>query len=77
VRIRARAVVTNKMPTGLNRGFGGQQLYFGLERLMYKVAFTVAWTRPRLGGGISLARVSSRTARRPARSTTRGLRAGV
>jgi 2-furoyl-CoA dehydrogenase large subunit len=42
VRIRARAVVTNKMPTGLNGGFGGQQLYFGLERLMDKVAFTVA-----------------------------------
>jgi 2-furoyl-CoA dehydrogenase large subunit len=41
VCIRARAVVTNKMPTGLNRGFGGQQLYFGLERLMDKVAFTV------------------------------------
>jgi len=38
VRIRARAVATNKMPTGLNRGFGGQQLYFGLERLMDKVA---------------------------------------
>ena len=38
VRIRARAVVTNTMPTGLNRGFGGQQLYFGLERLMDKVA---------------------------------------
>ena len=38
VQIRARAVVTNKMPTGLNRGFGGQQLYFGLERLMDQVA---------------------------------------
>jgi 2-furoyl-CoA dehydrogenase large subunit len=38
VRIRARAVVTNQMPTGLNRGFGGQQLYFGLERLMDEVA---------------------------------------
>ena len=38
VRIRARAVVSNKMPTGLNRGFGGQQLYFGLERLMDAVA---------------------------------------
>ncbi|HEY4466056.1 MAG TPA: xanthine dehydrogenase family protein molybdopterin-binding subunit [Streptosporangiaceae bacterium] len=38
VEIRARAVVTNKMPTGLNRGFGGQQLYFGLERLMDKIA---------------------------------------
>jgi 2-furoyl-CoA dehydrogenase large subunit len=38
VEIRARAVVTNEMPTGLNRGFGGQQLYFGLERLMDAVA---------------------------------------
>ncbi|MDQ1676073.1 MAG: 2-furoyl-CoA dehydrogenase large subunit [Actinomycetota bacterium] len=38
VELRARAVVTNKAPTGLNRGFGGQQLYFGLERLMDAVA---------------------------------------
>jgi 2-furoyl-CoA dehydrogenase large subunit len=38
VDIRARAVVTNQAPTGLNRGFGGQQLYFGLERLMDKIA---------------------------------------
>jgi 2-furoyl-CoA dehydrogenase large subunit len=41
VAIRARAVVTNKTPTGLNRGFGGQQLYFGLERLMDRVAAAV------------------------------------
>lgn len=38
VGIRARAVVSNKTPVGLNRGFGGQQLYFGLERLMDTVA---------------------------------------
>ncbi|MEU3275395.1 xanthine dehydrogenase family protein molybdopterin-binding subunit [Saccharomonospora sp. NPDC006951] len=38
VSIRSRAVVTNKTPTGLNRGFGGQQLYFGLERLMDEIA---------------------------------------
>jgi 2-furoyl-CoA dehydrogenase large subunit len=38
VDLRARAVVTNKAPTGLNRGFGGQQLYFGLERLMDEIA---------------------------------------
>ncbi|MGD9526284.1 xanthine dehydrogenase family protein molybdopterin-binding subunit [Pseudonocardia sp.] len=38
IEVRARAVVTNTMPTGLNRGFGGQQLYFGLERLMDAVA---------------------------------------
>jgi 2-furoyl-CoA dehydrogenase large subunit len=38
VGLRSRAVVTNKAPTGLNRGFGGQQLYFGLERLIDRVA---------------------------------------
>jgi 2-furoyl-CoA dehydrogenase large subunit len=38
VKIRARAVVTNKTPTGLNRGFGGQQLYFGLERMIDDIA---------------------------------------
>jgi 2-furoyl-CoA dehydrogenase large subunit len=38
VALRSRAVVTNKAPTGLNRGFGGQQLYFGLERLMDRIA---------------------------------------
>ncbi|PXY22876.1 xanthine dehydrogenase family protein molybdopterin-binding subunit [Prauserella muralis] len=38
VEIRSRAVVTNKTPTGLNRGFGGQQLYFGLERLVDTIA---------------------------------------
>jgi 2-furoyl-CoA dehydrogenase large subunit len=38
VKIRARAVVTNKTPTGLNRGFGGQQLYFGLERIIDDIA---------------------------------------
>ncbi|MBV9197919.1 MAG: xanthine dehydrogenase family protein [Solirubrobacterales bacterium] len=41
VALRSRAVVTNKAPTGLNRGFGGQQLYFGLERLMDKIAARV------------------------------------
>ncbi|AUA17189.1 molybdopterin-dependent oxidoreductase [Streptomyces sp. SID8382] len=38
VKLRSRAVVTNKTPTGLNRGFGGQQLYFGLERLVDEIA---------------------------------------
>lgn len=41
VRLRSRAIVTNKAPTGLNRGFGGQQLYFGLERVMDKIARTI------------------------------------
>lgn len=36
--IRNRVVLTNKMPTGLNRGFGGPQVYFALERLMQRIA---------------------------------------
>jgi 2-furoyl-CoA dehydrogenase large subunit len=36
--VRNRIVMTNKTPTGLNRGFGGPQVYFALERLMQCVA---------------------------------------
>jgi len=32
--VRSRVVVTNRCPTGLNRGFGGPQLYLALERTM-------------------------------------------
>jgi 2-furoyl-CoA dehydrogenase large subunit len=38
VAVRNRVVVTNKPPTGLNRGFGGPQVYFALERLMQRIA---------------------------------------
>jgi 2-furoyl-CoA dehydrogenase large subunit len=31
-------VLTNKTPTGLNRGFGGPQVYYALERLMQRIA---------------------------------------
>ena len=34
VAARYRVVLTNTIPSGLNRGFGGPQLYFGLERMM-------------------------------------------
>ncbi|MGH9042638.1 MAG: xanthine dehydrogenase family protein molybdopterin-binding subunit, partial [Acidimicrobiia bacterium] len=34
VEVRSRVVVTNRCPTGLNRGFGGPQLTFALERTM-------------------------------------------
>ena len=34
VATRNRVVLTNRLPSGLNRGFGGPQLYFGLERTM-------------------------------------------
>ncbi|HYM02004.1 MAG TPA: molybdopterin cofactor-binding domain-containing protein, partial [Stellaceae bacterium] len=36
--VKNRVVVTNKTPTGLNRGFGGPQVYFALERLMQRIA---------------------------------------
>src|SRR5579863_6430538 len=38
LRVRNRVVVTNKTPTGLNRGFGGPQVYFALERLVHRIA---------------------------------------
>lgn len=36
--VRNRAVLTNKTPAGLVRGFGGPQVYFALERLMQRIA---------------------------------------
>ena len=39
--VRNRVVITNKTPTGLNRGFGGPQLYYALERLMQRIAITL------------------------------------
>jgi 2-furoyl-CoA dehydrogenase large subunit len=41
LKIRNRVVLTNKTPTGLNRGFGGPQVYFALERLMQRVALAL------------------------------------
>jgi 2-furoyl-CoA dehydrogenase large subunit len=38
VAVRNRVVLTNKTPSGLNRGFGGPQVYYALERLMQRVA---------------------------------------
>ena len=38
VLVRNRVVLTNKTPTGLNRGFGGPQVYYALERLMQRIA---------------------------------------
>src|SRR5450631_1003661 len=38
VSVRNRVVLTNKTPTGLNRGFGGPQVYFALERLVQRIA---------------------------------------
>lgn len=39
--IRNRVVVTNKTPTGLNRGFGGPQVFYPLEQLMRRIAIAL------------------------------------
>lgn len=36
--ITNHVVMTNKTPSGMVRGFGGPQIYYGLERLMQRVA---------------------------------------
>src|SRR4029077_2524964 len=36
--VRSRVVVTNRAPSGLNRGFGGPQLYSALEGTMHAAA---------------------------------------
>ena len=33
-----RLVMTNKTPSGMVRGFGGPQMYFGIERMMERIA---------------------------------------
>lgn len=39
LRVRNRVVVTNKVPSGLVRGFGGPQVYFALERMVQQIAW--------------------------------------
>ena len=41
LKIHNRVVLTNKTPTGLNRSFGGPQVYFALERLVHRIAKTL------------------------------------
>ncbi len=41
VRIHAKAVATNTVPSGAFRGFGGPQAVFGIEMLMEKIALTL------------------------------------
>jgi 2-furoyl-CoA dehydrogenase large subunit len=43
--IEAACVLTNKLPTGLNRGYGGQQYMFTLERLMDRIALEMGIDR--------------------------------
>src|ERR1700728_2371424 len=34
IAVENKVVVTNQVPSGLNRGFGGPQFYYPLERMM-------------------------------------------
>ncbi|MDH3279571.1 MAG: molybdopterin-dependent oxidoreductase [Gammaproteobacteria bacterium] len=43
--ITNRLVMTNKTPSGMVRGFGGPQIYYGLERMMHRVAEVVGLDR--------------------------------
>ena len=45
ISCRNRVVLTNKTPTGLNRGFGGPQHYYALERLVHKIAISLELNR--------------------------------
>ena len=72
VAVRNRVVLTNRCPTGLNRGFGGPQLYMALERTM-AIAARQARARPGRARAAQpdRRRTSFPTARRRAGSTTR------
>jgi 2-furoyl-CoA dehydrogenase large subunit len=48
VAARNRVVMTNRCPSGLNRGFGGPQLYFALERTMAIAASRLGLDPPEL-----------------------------
>ena len=71
VAVRNRVVLTNTLPSGLNRGFGGPQLYFGLERTM-AIAARHGWdsTRPSSRAGTSSRLRRCRTRPRRVGSTT-------
>ena len=71
VAARNRVVLTNRCPTGLNRGFGGPQLYLALEGAM-TIAAAAARDRPGRAAPPEpdRRRRASRTAPPPAASTT-------
>ena len=68
IAARNRVVLTNRCPTGLNRGFGGPQLYLALERTM-----ELAARRLRLDPAELRARNLIRADQFPYRTPTGGL----
>ena len=68
--VRNRVVLTNRCPTGLNRGFGGPQLYFALERTMAIAARRLGLDPAELAAATWSRADEFPTARRRARSTT-------
>ena len=72
VAARYRVVLTNTLPSGLNRGFGGPQLYFGLERVMAIAASRLGLDPAELARRNLVPAERCRTGRRRDRCTTRG-----
>ena len=70
VAARNRVVLTNRCPTGLNRGFGGPQVYFALERAMAIAGGDSVSIRPSSLDAISSGKTSFPTAHHRAVSTT-------
>src|SRR5262249_8711258 len=68
VAARNRIVLTNRPPTSLNRGFGGPQLYFALERTM-----EIAARRLGIDPGVLRRRHLVRAADFPCRTPSGGL----
>ena len=73
VAVRNRVVLTHTIPSGLNRGFGGPQLYFGLERTMAIAARRLGLDPSELVRRNLVPAEAMPIGRRRARSTTQGI----
>ena len=73
IHVDNRLVTTNRLPIGLNRGYGGPQFFFALERAMDAGARALGIDIAEISGATSSPTTPSPTARRQARSTTRAI----
>ena len=70
LEVDATCVLTNTAPTGLNRGYGGPQHYFCLERLIDEIAAELGLDPAAFGGRTSSPRPRCRSRRSAAVATT-------
>ena len=70
IRYEPYAVLTNKCPSGANRGIGKPFMCFAIERAMALLARRLGWTRPSSACGTTSSPTRCRTRRRPALATT-------